>query len=74
MHLLRSLDRVRLAKILILVGVAAWIPYGILKFGFGQEPVAYPFLAVHLSGVIPGFLLRRWDLLRRLVPRKKSST
>jgi len=53
----------KLATVLIVVGVAAWIPYFILKFLLGQEITVYLFLAVHLSGVVPGALLRRWDLI-----------
>ncbi len=59
--------------ILILIGVCAWIPYGILKYGLDREVVAYPFLVWHLAGVVPGFLLRRWSLLKRIVSGKKVS-
>ena len=69
MNATRSLKRERLGRALILVGVVAWLPYGILKYGMGQEVVMYPFLTVHLLGVIPGFLLRRESLLRRLFSR-----
>ncbi len=72
----RSLNRERWGLILIIVGVVAWIPYGVLKYGLGHEVVVYPFLAVHLMGMIPGFLLRRWTLLRRLqaklLPRTRT--
>ena len=69
MKAISSRRRERLALILILVGVTAWVPYGILKYGMGQEVVIYPFLTVHLLGVIPGFILRREALLRRLFSR-----
>lgn len=69
MNATRSLKRERLGRLLILVGVVAWLPYGILKYGMGQEVVMYPFLTVHLLGVIPGFILRREALLRRLFSR-----
>ena len=64
-----SRRREQLGRLLILVGVVAWLPYGILKYGMGQEVVMYPFLALHLLGVIPGFILRREALLRRLFSR-----
>lgn len=69
MNATRSLKRERLGRLLILVGVAAWVPYGIVKYGMDQEVVMYPFLAVHLLGVIPGSVLRREALLRRLLSR-----
>ena len=55
--------RKKLATALIVVGVAVWIPYFALKFLLGREPSIDLFLAVHLSGVVPGALLRRWDLI-----------
>ena len=64
-----SLGREGWGLLLIFVGVAAWIPYGLFKYGLGREIVLYPFLAWHLAGVIPGFLLRRWTLLRRIALR-----
>lgn len=55
--------RKKLATALIAVGVAARIPYFTLKFLLGRELSIDLFLAVHLSGVVPGALLRRWDLI-----------
>lgn len=54
------MDRRRIGKILIWIGVLAWVPYMILKYGFGKDVSPFPFLAVHLSGIIPGSILRRW--------------
>lgn len=59
---IRPVNRRRWANILITIGVAAWIPHGVLKYGLGQEIPVYPFLAWHLAGILPGFLLRRGDL------------
>ena len=67
-----SISKKRWATILIIIGVCAWIPYMVLKYGMGEDIIVYPFLAVHLSGVIPGFLLRRWGLIRRLVLRRSA--
>ena len=46
-----------LGRILIVFGVLAWVPYGILKYGMGQDLEVMPFLAWHLCGVIPGAIL-----------------
>ncbi len=56
-------------RILIFIGVSAWIPYGVLAYIMGRETNVTPFLVVHLSGVIPGALLLRGALLRRLISR-----
>ena len=66
------MTRKRLATIFIVIGVCAWIPYMVLKYGMGEDVIVYPFLAVHLAGMIPGFLLRRWGLIRRLVLRQRA--
>jgi len=63
------LNRHRLGYILIGLGVVAWLPYGIVKYGLGNELPVHPFLAWHLIGVVPGFLLRRGDLLLRVSRR-----
>ncbi|MSQ21782.1 MAG: hypothetical protein EXR53_00520 [Dehalococcoidia bacterium] len=59
------LNRHRLGLILILIGLTAWLPYGVFKYGLDRDVAVYPFLAWHLAGGIPGFLLRRGDLLWR---------
>lgn len=61
--------RQRIGGVLIAGGVLAWGPYFLLKFA-GAEVEIEPFLAVHLSGVIPGFILRRYDWIRRLLRRR----
>lgn len=66
-------SRKRWGRALVLVGVAAWIPYGVLKYGAGEDVAIYPFLTVHLLGVIPGFLLHRWGLIRRAGVRLSSA-
>ena len=42
---------------LIVLGVLAWLPYGVLTHALGLEVEAAPFLAWHLAGVIPGSYL-----------------
>ena len=56
--------------VLIILGVSAWAPYGVLKYGFGQEVNVVPFLSVHLTGVIPGALLKRGPTLSRWLTRQ----
>lgn len=42
---------------LILLGVAAWVPFFYL-LSIGREVSIFPFLAVHLAGVLSGSWLR----------------
>ncbi len=68
-----SFNKRRWGLVLILIGVTAWAPYGVFKYGLDREMSVYPFLAWHLAGVIPGFLLRRGDLLWRWISRRRPS-
>lgn len=54
-------------RILIWIGVAAWVPYAIQAYGLGHDVIVTPYLAVHLAGVVPGALLLHGDKLIRLV-------
>jgi hypothetical protein len=60
--------RKRLGTGLIAFGVLAWVPYFILREQ-GVDAPSTPFLIWHLSGVIPGAILRytRWGP-RRVTP------
>jgi len=49
---------------LIGLGMAAWVPYAVLRYGLDAPVEPGLFLAAHLAGVIPGSLLVRWDWLR----------
>ncbi len=69
MNRIRSIRKEVWGRILIFMGVSAWIPYAVLEYILGRETNVVPFLAVHLSGVIPGALLVRGALLRRLISR-----
>jgi hypothetical protein len=60
-------------RTLILAGVAVWGVYAVVWIA-GGEPDGRHYLPVHLSGVIPGALLARWDWLRRKLGRGQSST
>ncbi len=46
------------SRILIYLGVLAWAPYFYLTRVLGQDTNIAPFLAVHLTGVLPGLVLR----------------
>ena len=50
-------DSQKIGKVLLIMGVLAWAPFLILV-AMGEEPSIYPFLAVHLTGVIGGTRLR----------------
>ncbi|MCL5429091.1 MAG: hypothetical protein M1347_04715 [Chloroflexi bacterium] len=52
-----KLDRGTWGSILIILGVAAWLPYFYL-LSRGSAPSIFPFLAVHLAGVLSGGWLR----------------
>lgn len=49
----------RIGKVLLWIGILAWLPYAILKYGLGHEVHVAPFLTAHLCGVIPGSILTR---------------
>ena len=57
-------SRKRWGRVLILVGVSAWVRCAIIAHGMRREVPVYPFLTVHPLGVIPGLLLRCWEALR----------
>lgn len=64
----RRADRLAtLGTILILLGVAVWGVYGLFRWGFGWDVSASEFLGYHLAGVIPGSILKRRRLLKRLL-------
>ncbi|MFB6286361.1 MAG: hypothetical protein ABEK03_07275 [Candidatus Bipolaricaulia bacterium] len=59
-------------RVLVLIGVAAWVPYAIQAYGLGHEVAMQPYLAAHLVGVIPGSLLLHGDKLLRLIGSDES--
>jgi hypothetical protein len=61
-----QLNRNRVGRIFLWIGIVAWFPYGIMKYGLGRELPVWPFLAWHLVGVIPGSLILRWRWIRAL--------
>jgi hypothetical protein len=50
-------DHKRNGNVFLVLGVLAWAPF-LYLIAIGQEPPIYPFLAVHLIGVIGGTRLR----------------
>jgi hypothetical protein len=58
----------RVGNYLIYAGVSAWIPYFAIE-ALGNEPLLLPFLIPHLSGVIPGVILRYLEGIRGLWAR-----
>jgi hypothetical protein len=52
------MNRRKIGNFLTLLGVLAWVPFLFLIVR-GQEPSIFPFLLVHLSGVLIGSQLRR---------------
>jgi len=55
-------------RILIGIGVAVWVVYGIVRMA-GADPGVGWFLPMHLLGVIPGAILSRWETIRRWLGR-----
>jgi hypothetical protein len=52
-----AIDTRKTGTVLLILGVTAWIPF-LLLVVLGRQPSIYPFLAVHLTGVIGGSRLR----------------
>lgn len=64
--------RERWGRTLVLLGVAAWVPYALLEYGLGEDIPFTPFLAAHLAGVLPGALLARGEQLKRGLRRLRA--
>jgi hypothetical protein len=47
------MNRKNIGMLLIWLGVSSWLPY-LYLLAEGRNPLIYPFLAVHLTGVIGG--------------------
>jgi len=52
------MDRKTLANLLTVLGALAWVPF-LYLVATGREPSIFPYLTVHLIGVIGGSQLRR---------------
>ena len=62
------MNRKIIGRSLILLGVCMWVPFLVLEAS-GVEVSVMPFLAAHLSGVIPGAILLRGETLVRWIAR-----
>lgn len=47
-------------RALVAVGVLAWVPYLILRYGLGREVAAWPTLLVHVPCMVGALGLRLW--------------
>ncbi|MBW1744298.1 MAG: hypothetical protein JRJ47_12860 [Deltaproteobacteria bacterium] len=66
----REKDRLeRLGTILIVLGVAVWGVYAVLRFGMGSDAAVRSFLPYHLAGVVPGVILKRHRFFGNIVKR-----
>ncbi len=61
-----------LGTILLVLGVAVWGVYAVLRFGLGWDVTARQFLLYHLAGVVPGVILRRRRLFQDMIRRMLS--
>ena len=68
-------DRLRtVGNIMLALGVAVWGVYAVLRYLLGWNVTWLQFLPYHLVGVVPGMLLRRHRLLRRLLRQLLSGS
>ncbi len=59
--------KARIGSVLILLGVSAWVPYLALKT-FGEfSGAVFPFLIVHLAGVVTGAFLKGREWTKRVM-------
>ena len=59
----------RLGTVLVVLGVAVWGVYAVVRWGLGWDVTGRQFLPYHLAGVIPGMVLRRRQFFNRLIKR-----
>ncbi|MBN1843708.1 MAG: hypothetical protein JW883_15700 [Deltaproteobacteria bacterium] len=59
-----------LGTVLVILGVAVWGVYAVVRWGLGWDVTGREFLPYHLAGVVPGMILRRrrffLGIIRRL--------
>ena len=48
----------RAGRVLIWLGVMAWVVYAVVKYLLRMDVSVTPFLVAHLLGVVPGAVLR----------------
>ena len=55
----------KVGTVFLFIGVIAWFPYMYFKYVLGIETNVTPYLLMHLSGVIPGAILRRYSRVKQ---------
>ncbi|MCH7480199.1 MAG: hypothetical protein IIC79_02280 [Chloroflexi bacterium] len=64
--------RRKISRIMIYVGVLAWLPYYYIEGVIGQDVAITPFLFVHLAGIIGGVLVRGSIWLSQIIQRRAN--
>ena len=64
--------RRKISRILIYIGILAWLPYYYLEGITGLEVDITPFLFVHLSGIMGGVLLQASVWMSKSIRQKTS--
>ena len=59
----RSNRTQQIGRVLIVAGVGMWVVFGIVWLAGGEPQVGH-YLPFHLSGVLPGAVLARWQSVR----------
>lgn len=58
-----------LGNVLVVLGVAVWGVYAVMRWGMDFSVTGRQFLPYHLAGVIPGMVLRRRRFFQRVLQR-----
>ena len=58
-----------LGTVLVVLGVAVWGVYAVVRWAMGLDVTGRQFLPYHLAGVIPGMILRRRKFFQGIVRR-----
>lgn len=58
-----------LGTVLVVLGVAVWGVYAVVRWGLDWNVTGRQFLPYHLAGVIPGTILRRRQFFKGLAKR-----
>jgi hypothetical protein len=59
-RIIESIDKKKLGKVFIWIGVSAWFPF-IYLWITGNKPPLFPYLITHLTGILTGINLSRSD-------------
>ncbi len=59
----------QVGSVLVLLGVAVWGVYAVVRWGLGWDVKGIRFLPYHLAGVVPGMILRRRDFLLKVLQK-----